>query len=139
MIKTIVFLLLITPVNEVKAQDSLYGRKIDSLWMGSWQRKQLFRKKEHAGGWEYDYFFYKKDSVLRSMTEYNKKLKIYILYFYSNNQVVMVSPVGQQPYYILNNRFVFSRHDSFTEADVDRLIIRANEGLRNAYKRIKKI
>jgi hypothetical protein len=135
----ICFFFLVSFMNETKAQDSLYAGKIDSLRDGSCHLKQLFRKRQRAGSWEYDYLFYRKDSVLRSMTEYNKKLKVYILYFYVNNHVVMVSPVGQQPYYILNDRFVFSRHDSFTEAEVDRLILRANEGLKNAYKRIKKI
>lgn len=118
------------------SQDSLYGKKIDSLWMQSYDRSLLSKKRVTIGNAKVEFSFYKSAVKMRSVASLNKAERENLLFFYQEDKLVMISPSGQQPYFILNDNLVYANQLKHTPEQIQELIARAYTLLETGYKNI---
>jgi hypothetical protein len=124
---------------QAKGQDSLYARDVDSSWIKLPNRHALLKKREKIGKIRFDYSFYKSTGKLRSIVVWDMPEKPHLfIFYYLNDSIVMISPVGQQPYYILSNNLVYSKERRHSLEKIQSLIAMANEYLLQAYKKLNK-
>ncbi|HEU4470792.1 MAG TPA: hypothetical protein VFR58_06915 [Flavisolibacter sp.] len=129
---TLIFLgLLFSPA--VTAQDSLYAKRIDSLWLHSYNRRLLSNQRATIGEARLDYCFYKGSGKMRSITSLNKAQEENLIFFYLDDKLVMISPSGQQPYFILNDSLVYAEQVLHTSGQIRELTARAYNCLGQGY------
>lgn len=119
------------------AQDSLYARTIDSLWLQSYNTKLLSKRSVTVGDAKVQYTYYKSSGKMLSIVSLNRSAKENLLFFYVEDKPVMISPSGQQPYFILDDRVVYAQQMRHTPDQVQSLIARAYHYLEQGYKKIK--
>jgi hypothetical protein len=122
---------------QVNAQDSLYAKTIDSLWLHSYDKKMLSKKIETIAEAKVEYSYYKNSNTIRCIVVLNKPAKENLLFFYLNDKPVMISPSGQQPYFIRDNRVAYAKQMQHTPEQVQSFIKRAYDYLKQGYERIK--
>lgn len=80
---------------QTTAQNSSYGKEIDSLWNQTYQRHNLIRKTERIGELKLIYSFYKNTKKIRSITVFHVPVEPGVfIYFYKDDSIIMISPVG---------------------------------------------
>lgn len=119
------------------SQDSLYAKRIDSLWLHSYNRSLLSKKRAISGDVKVDYSYYKSSGKMRCIVSLNKASKENLLFFYLEDKPVMISPTGQQPYFILNDKLVYAKQMRHTPEQIENLIATAYDNLEQGYKKIK--
>ena len=119
------------------SQDSLYARTVDSLWLHSYETSWLSKKRATVGNAKVEYSFYKSSGKMRSIVSLNKAEKENLIFFYLEDKLVMISPSGQQPYFILNDSLVYTTQLKHTPEQVQKLIARAYDFLEKGYSKVK--
>jgi hypothetical protein len=134
----ILFLIsILSFVARVNGQDSLYAKKIDNIWMQPAKRHAFLKRKEVIGETRFDYYFHKNPLKLRSIAVWHLPSKPgQFIFFYINDDLVMTSPMGQQPYYVFDGNLVFAKEKQHTAEEIQSLIKKGNEYLLQAYKKI---
>lgn len=120
-----------------QSQDSLYAKKIDSIWFDSYDRKLLSKKWVNDAGVKTGYSYYKSSGKIRSITILNKPTKENFLFFYLQDKIVMISPSGQQPYFILDDKVFYAKEFRHTAEQIQGFISKAYDYLQQAYLKIK--
>jgi replication-associated recombination protein RarA len=118
------------------SQDSLYAETIDSLWMHSYDPHLLSKTQYTAGNTRIVFSYYKSSGKMRSIVRLDKSAKENLLFFYLEDKPVMISPSGQQPYFILNDSLVWAAQLKHTPQQIQELIARAYDYLESGYKKI---
>lgn len=118
-------------------QDTPYAIKIDSLWLHSYDTKLLSRKREKLDNTKVEYSFYKNSKNIRSILILDKDEKQNLLFFFLEGKLVMLSPSGQQPYLVLNDKVVSGKEMKHTPKEFQVLIAKAYAFLERGYKKIK--
>lgn len=139
---TVLRILILTTISislytNVLSQDSLYAKKIDSLWFHSYDRKILSKKWISVSGVKIGYFYYKSSGKIRSITILNKPTKENVLLFFVQDKIVMISPSGQQPYFILNDEVVYAKEYLHTTEQIQGFITKAYDYLSQVYLTLK--
>jgi hypothetical protein len=138
--KTIFFVFIAISAHiQVISQDSLYAKTIDSLWLHSYNKKMLSKKIETIAEAKVEYSYYKNSNTIRCIVVLNKPAKENLLFFYLNDKLVMISPSGQQPYFIWDNRVAYAKQMQHTPEQVQRFIKHAYDYLKQGYERIKPV
>jgi hypothetical protein len=119
------------------SQDSVYAKKIDSLWLHTYSRKHLSKKRETIDDIKIEYSFYKSSKKIRCITTLNKSAKENLLFFFVQDKIVMISTSGQQPYLISNDQVVYARQFLHTSEQIQNLIKKSYNLLQQAYEEIK--
>jgi hypothetical protein len=120
------------------SQGSLYAKKIDSLWFNSYNPRELKSKRVKVGDANVQYSFYKRSGKMRSIISISHVEKESLIFFYLADKLVMISPSGQQPYFISNDRLVYAAEMRHTNEQIDILITRGYRYLDQGYKKQKK-
>jgi hypothetical protein len=115
------------------SQDSLYAKRIDSTWLHSYDHRTLYKKRLVMGNVKVVCNFYKASGNVRSIVAINKTAKENLLFFYQGDKLVMISPSGQEPYFILNDILVFAKQLKHTTGQIQEMIHRAYQYLEQAY------
>lgn len=122
---------------QAMSQDSLYAKAIDSLWFLSYDRKMVSTKREKISDGKVEYSYYKRSNSIRSIVVLNKFLTENLLFFYLIDKPVMISPSGQQPYYIMDDHLAYARRIQHTPEQIQSFITIAYNYLRHGYEKIK--
>jgi hypothetical protein len=118
-------------------QDSSYARRIDSLWLHSYNPRLLSKKRAKTGNAKVEYVFHKDSGKMNCIVSLNKAQKENLIFFYLEDKAVMIWPSGQEPYYILNDRLVYGKELKHTTEQIQELVARAYNYLDQGYKRAK--
>src|SRR5688572_6079423 len=119
------------------SQDSLYAKRIDSLWLHSYDTRLLSKKRTTNGNAKVQYAYYKSSGKMRSVVSLNKVEKENVIFFYLEDRPVMISPSGQQPYFILNDSLVYAKQLKHTPEQIQALIARVYNYLELGYNKVK--
>ena len=119
------------------SQDSLYAKRIDSLWLHSYDTHLLSKKRTTNGNAKVENANYKSSGKMRSIVSLNKAKKENLIFFYIEDKPVMISPSGQPPYFILNDSLVYAKQLKHTSEQVQELIARAYNYLEFGYNKVK--
>lgn len=119
------------------AQDSLYAKTIDSLWLHSYNTKILSKKRTRDGDAKLEYCYYKSSGKMRGIVSLNKLAKENLLLFFIDDWLVMIWPSGQRPYYILNDTLVYANQMRHTTEQAQSLIVRAYQLLEKGYTKLR--
>lgn len=115
------FLLCFLTTIAVIAQDSSYARKVDSLYMN--YKGKVVKKKYKSGKVSIDAGFYKNTKDIRYITVWHDtSLPKIIIFFFEGDSIVMVSPVGQQPYFMKDGEIVFAVQPKHTREEIQRFL-----------------
>jgi replication-associated recombination protein RarA len=111
--------------------------KIDSLWLHSYDTKLLAKKRETIDEAKVQYNYHKKSKTIRCIVILNKTAHDNLLFFFLEDKLVMLSPSGQQPYFVLNDKIVSAKEMRHTPKQLEAFIAKAYAFLERGYKKIK--
>lgn len=74
---------------------------------------------------------------MRSIVSLNRSKKENLLIFYLDDKPIMISPFGQQPYFVLNDSLVYAKQLKHTSEAIKELTTKAYVLLEQGYKKIK--
>ena len=115
----VLYTMLFLSAYQVKGQDSLQIKKIDSIWNNSYKRNNLYSKRESFEEGRIIYSFYKSSHQLRTVIVFNKWIKKNIMFFFVNDRIAMIWPSGRNPYYILEDGEVYpNNNELYDGADI---------------------
>jgi hypothetical protein len=105
----------------VAAQDTSYARMVDKLYTN--YSGQVVKKKYKLDKVSVDVGFYKNTKDLRYMTVWkDTSLPKAIIFFFEGDKIVMISPIGQQPYFIKDGEMVFAAQPNHTREEIQRFL-----------------
>ena len=78
------------------AQDSLYARTIDSLWIHPLRPHLVFKRRAKVAEAKVTYSFYKSTGKMRSIISLSAKENV--IFFYLDDKSVMIWPSRGEPY-----------------------------------------
>jgi len=111
------FFLSLSTTFIVTGQDTLYARRVDSLYMN--YNGKIAKKKYKLDKVSVDVGFYKNTKTIRYLTVWHDaSLPKIVIFFFEGDRIVMVSPVGQQPYFIKDGKLVFASEPKHTKEKI---------------------
>ena len=137
-LKTIILTLLaLSLCIHAISQDSLYAKEIDSLWLHSYDKKLLSKKRETSAEIKIEFSYYKNSKMVRSITILDRSTKENLVFFFLQDKIVMISPSGQQPYFLLNDKVAYPTEFNHTSEQIRNFITKGYDYLQEAYGMIK--
>ncbi|RYY83165.1 MAG: hypothetical protein EOO15_21830 [Chitinophagaceae bacterium] len=121
----LLFLLLFSFVRNVAyEQDSSYAKHVELAFNDRVDEIQTKRKRLSINGQQLDVRFYKNSKQARTIISWKEPTNHdrVVLFFYLNDSLAMVSPAGQQPYYIRNGIVAFGAERKHSNSELTSLI-----------------
>src|SRR5215204_4513365 len=114
------FISLLTTLG-LPAQDTSYAKRIDSFYMH--YTGKVVKKKYKLDKVSVDVGFYKSTKHIRYITVWHDtSLPKIIIFFFEDDNIVMASPVGQQPYFIKDREVVVAAQPKHTKGEIKRFL-----------------
>ncbi|HEX2607523.1 MAG TPA: hypothetical protein VHK91_09100 [Flavisolibacter sp.] len=120
-----------------KSQDSTYVRQVDSLRASiSW--KDVKHKDFLIDSFKIQVAIKKSDMKISSILKKSKQPLLWIIFVYIDDRISKISPVGQQPFYILNDKLYYTKRQNYDLDEVELLIKKGYEYLAFSYEKLRR-